>query len=130
MHPWEKPSAHDRSRTFHLPIMGGFHVTSSPQCWWTKTKDPSLTSFVRQPGVVQFCIVIGVSREWLKTPYYCSSYALSLGYTKNLRAGVIRLADIFVLHTATVEMSSQKVAFSQFFGSDGKWSCFKPTIIS
>ena len=28
-----------------------FHVTSSPPCWWTKTKDLSLASFVRPPEV-------------------------------------------------------------------------------
>ena len=47
----------------------GFHVTSSPPCWWTKTKDLSLASFVRPPEVVRFSIVIGVSRGWLKTSY-------------------------------------------------------------
>ena len=47
----------------------GFHVTSSPPCWWTKTKDLSLASFVRPPEVVRFSIVIGVSRDWLKTSY-------------------------------------------------------------
>ena len=50
------------------PRSYGFHVTSSPPCWWTKTKDLSLASFVR-PEVVRFSIVIGVSRDWLKTSY-------------------------------------------------------------
>ena len=49
--------------------MDGFHVTSSPSCWWTKTKDLSLASFVRPPEVGRFSIVIGVSRDWLKTSY-------------------------------------------------------------
>ena len=35
-------------------------MTSSPPCWWTKTKDLSLSSFVRPPEVVHFSIVIGV----------------------------------------------------------------------
>ena len=41
-------------------------MTSSPPCWWTKTKDLSLPSFVRPPEVVHFSIVIGVPRGWLK----------------------------------------------------------------
>ena len=49
--------------------IGGFHVTSSPPCWWTKTKDLSLASFVRPPEVVHFSIVIGVPRGWLKTSH-------------------------------------------------------------
>ena len=32
--------------------IGGFHVTSFPPRWWTKTKDLSLVSFVRSPEVV------------------------------------------------------------------------------
>ena len=52
------------------PSIGGFHVTSSPPCWWTKTKHLSLASFVRPPEVVHFTIVIGVSRGWLKTSYW------------------------------------------------------------
>ena len=43
-------------------VIGGFHVTSSRPCWWTKTKDLSLASFVRPPEVVHFSIVIGVPR--------------------------------------------------------------------
>ena len=34
-----------------------FHVTSSPPCWWTKTKDLSLAFFVRPPAL------LSVSRE-------------------------------------------------------------------
>ena len=41
--------------------IGGLHVTSSPPCWWTKTIDISLASFVRAPATVHFTIVIGVS---------------------------------------------------------------------
>ena len=47
----------------------GFYVTSSQLCWWTKTKDLSLDSFVRPPEVVYFSNVIGASRSWLKTSY-------------------------------------------------------------
>ena len=39
-------------------------MTSLPPCWWTKTKDLSLASFVRPPEVVHFTIVIGVPRGW------------------------------------------------------------------
>ena len=53
---------------FVIP-MGGFHVTSSPPCWWTKTIDLSLAPFVRPPAFVHFTIVICVSRDWLKTTY-------------------------------------------------------------
>ena len=58
-------------RTILTPVhnTGGFHVTSSPLCWWTKTKDLSLAPFVCPPEVVHFSIVIGVSRCWLKTSY-------------------------------------------------------------
>ena len=45
-------------------------MTSSPPCWWTKTKDLSLASFVRPPEVVHFSIAIGVPRGWLKTSYW------------------------------------------------------------
>ena len=41
--------------------IGGLHVNSSPPCWWTKTIDISLASFVRLPAILHFTIVIGVS---------------------------------------------------------------------
>ena len=44
-------------------------MTSLPLCWWTRTKDISLASFVRPLEVVFFFIDIGVSRDWLKTSY-------------------------------------------------------------
>ena len=44
-------------------------MTSLPPCWWTKTKDLSLPSFVRPGEVVHFSIVIGVHGGWLKTYY-------------------------------------------------------------
>ena len=40
--------------------------TSQP-CWWTKTKDLSLASFVHPPAIVHYLIVICVSRDWLQT---------------------------------------------------------------
>ena len=56
-------------RFIFLPI-GGFHVTSSLPCWWTKTKDLLLASFVRPAEVALFFIVIGVSGGCLKISYY------------------------------------------------------------
>ena len=32
--------------TWLISLIGGFHVTSSPPCRWTKTKDLSIASFV------------------------------------------------------------------------------------
>ena len=49
--------------------IGGFHVTPSPPCWWTKTIDLSLAPFVRPPAFVRFTIVICVSRDWLQTTH-------------------------------------------------------------
>ena len=57
-----------RSLSLQFSI-GGFHVMSSPPCWWTKTIDLSLAPFVRPPAFVRFTIVICVSRDWLKTTY-------------------------------------------------------------
>ena len=47
--------------------MGGFHMRSSPPCWWTKTKDRSLVPFVRPPTILHYGIVNCVSRDWLQT---------------------------------------------------------------
>ena len=49
--------------------IGGFHVMSSPPCWWTETKDLSLAALVRPPAIVHFSIVMCVSRDWLQTIY-------------------------------------------------------------
>ena len=38
-------------------------MTSLSPCWWTKTKDLSLASFVRPPEVVLFSILLFVSLE-------------------------------------------------------------------
>ena len=38
-------------------------MTSSPPCWWTKTKDLPLASFVRPPEIVHFSISVIVSLE-------------------------------------------------------------------
>ena len=46
-----------------------YHMTSSPPCWWTKTKDLSLAPFVRPPEIVHCCIVIRIYRAWLQTTY-------------------------------------------------------------
>ena len=50
-------------------IIGGFDVTSSPPCWWTKTKDLSLAPFVCPPAIVHCSIVICVSRDRLQTTF-------------------------------------------------------------
>ena len=42
--------------------LGGFHFTSSPLCWWTKTKDLALAPLVRPPAIVYYTIVICASR--------------------------------------------------------------------
>ena len=57
-------------RQLRLSLYGwGFHVTSSPPCWRTKTKDLSLAPFARPPEIVHCIIVIGVSSDWLQTMY-------------------------------------------------------------
>ena len=50
-------------------LRGGFHVTSATPCWWTKTKDLLLDSFVRPPATVHCSIVIYVSVDSLQTVY-------------------------------------------------------------
>ena len=64
-----KFKTHVQGLCFTLCTIGGFHVTSSPPCWWTNTIDLSLAPFVRPPAFVRFTIVICVSRDWLKTTY-------------------------------------------------------------
>ena len=64
-----KSEEHDGKYLLSVVATGGFHVTSSPPCWWTKTIDLSLAPFVRPPAFVHFTIVICVSRDWLKTTY-------------------------------------------------------------
>ena len=39
-------------------------MTSSPLCWWTKTNDLSLATFVCPPEVLDFSTVIGVPSGW------------------------------------------------------------------
>ena len=41
--------------------MGGFHIESSLQSWWTKTKDLSLAPFVRPPAFLHCTIFISVN---------------------------------------------------------------------
>ena len=54
-------------------ILGGRYYgnigTSSPPCWWTKTRDLSLAPFVRPPAIVHCSIIICVSRDWLQITY-------------------------------------------------------------
>ena len=57
--------------------IGGFHVMSSPPCWWTVNKDSSLVRFVCPPAFVHFTIVICVSRDCMKTTYTDLSRAKS-----------------------------------------------------
>ena len=45
--------------------IGGFHVTSLPPCWWTKTKDLSLASLVRPPeGKSMFLKIFDTSGQF------------------------------------------------------------------
>ena len=52
------------SEYFYQKEIGGFHVTSSRPCWWTRTIAFSLATFVRPPAFVHFTIVICFSREF------------------------------------------------------------------
>ena len=60
-----------------VPI-GGFHVTSSRPCWWTRTIDFSLAPFVRPPAFVHFTIVICISRDWLQLSQGLTHFCRSL----------------------------------------------------
>ena len=51
-------------------------MTSSPPCWWTKTKDLSLASFVRPPEVVLFSILLLVSLRLVENLLYFITYGL------------------------------------------------------
>ena len=52
----------EREGSLIAPVesIGGFHVTSLPPCWWTKTKDFLLAPFVRPPAIVRWSIVVCV----------------------------------------------------------------------
>ena len=63
--------------------IGGFHVTSSRLCWWTRTIAFSLAPFVRPPAFVHFTIVICVSGDWLQTNYTTGSKQDSLWITSS-----------------------------------------------
>ena len=53
-----------KSSTFETGLISGFHVTSLSPCWWTKTKDLSLASFVRPPATTQYITsLLSVSLE-------------------------------------------------------------------
>ena len=43
-----------------------FQVTSSPPCWWKKTKDLLLATFVGPPAIVHYIICYSVSRGRLQ----------------------------------------------------------------
>ena len=45
--------------------ISGFHVLSSPPCWWMKPKDLSLACSQTSNRT----IVIGISRDWLQITY-------------------------------------------------------------
>ena len=63
------------------------HATSSPPCWWTKTRDLSL-------AIVYFAIVIGVSQDWLKTTYRFPK--IELGDDQNcLNEAIVALTAYF-----------------------------------
>ena len=59
--------------------MGCFHVTSSPPCWWMKTKDLSFAPFVRPPAIVHYIIVILSLETGCKPPIKAFETA-PLGY--------------------------------------------------
>ena len=90
---------------FHR-FIGGFQVTSSPPCWWTKTKDLSLASFVRPPDVKHFSIVIGAFRGWLRT-----SYNFKFLFTKFLpgcfvQQGQVLSRAVFICYSACFDFKS------------------------
>ena len=43
----DKPVVLAKSQPIVVQQIGGFHVTSSSPCWWTKTNDLSLASKLR-----------------------------------------------------------------------------------
>ena len=55
--------------TWNCILIWGFHVTSSPPCWSTETKDLFLPPFVQPPEVVHFSVAVGVSGSWFKASY-------------------------------------------------------------
>ena len=58
-----------------MQAIGGFHVTSSPACWWTVNKRSLISSFCLSKSIVYFTIVICVSRDCMKTTYgVCKSF--------------------------------------------------------
>ena len=52
-----------------LSYIGGFHVTSSPSCWWTVNKRSLINSLFCPPAFVHFTIVIFVFPDFMKTTY-------------------------------------------------------------
>ena len=73
--------------------IGGFRVTSSRPCWWTRTIDFSLAPFVRPPAFVHFTIVICISRDWLPPTYtYMYRYRYKMSCTVEYRHFVLKNA--------------------------------------
>ena len=62
--------------------IGGFHVTSSPPCWWTVNKKLLISSFCLSTTIVHFTIVICVSRDCMKTTYCWSNFVFSVVWAK------------------------------------------------
>ena len=58
-----------RNRSQVYTSIGGFHVTSSPPCLWTKTKDLLSAVLFSFPNIVRCIIVICVSRDCLQTTH-------------------------------------------------------------
>ena len=58
--------------------IGGFHVTSSPPCLWTKTKDLLSAVLFSFPNIVRCIIVICVSRDCLQTTHSFNLLPLKL----------------------------------------------------
>ena len=53
---WDVPSGEERGETdvFAGNLFGGFHVTSSPPCWWTVNKRSLISSFCLSTSICSF----------------------------------------------------------------------------
>ena len=62
-------------------VIEGFHVTSSPSCWWTKTKDLSLASFfVHQKSYISLLILVSLEVGELVVQLFLALCFLKPGY--------------------------------------------------
>ena len=91
----------------------------SPPCWWAKTKDLSLASFVRPPEVVLFFIVIG----W-KSPIPYSHSIFMHFTTCSLVSFVGSNIWEFQEPRSGIAESQQHRAFIGSFGRCSSNSCF------